>query len=300
MELSAYKKDQGVIDPVHSSLTGISFNFCPFKHHQSSRWVNHSHHDKITLHDQGPLSSEAQVFMKRSYLVLIDPSTRYPETEVCERITRLSPLPVLRISPALALTSPDEYLGIEALHSLPPDHVKALIILGSAASPVEPLDWQTALIEWLTSPSGPLSRSYPILGICYGHQLLGYLAGGQIDILWEGASMKGIREITLREDTLGLKAHLSYPMIVSHREGLRSAPEDWINLSLHAQILGLNPLQPTRAVEVMKHRDHPWWGFQAHVDATEEFVVQNEIPTSFPSPYAGSYVIHSFLKYIQS
>ena len=115
-------------------------------------------------------------------------------------------------------------------------------------------------------------------------------------MLWEEACTKGQREIRLSEPVLGLDVSRSYPLIVSHREGLREVPEGWHSLGSSSIIEGPSGTQPAEAVEVMRHEDAPWWGFQAHVDATPSFLVNNHIPNELPQPYAGEEVIRSFVR----
>ena len=70
--------------------------------------------------------------------------------------------------------------------------VKALLILGSAASVGDNLPWQNEFHPWL---QGWLNREVPILGICYGHQLIAYLLGAQVGRVPSGEKYMGVRSI---------------------------------------------------------------------------------------------------------
>ena len=238
-------------------------------------------------------------------LVIIDPSTRHPEAEVCAQIIREYRGIARVVRPALSPdsrvdTRPEapssESWAIASLEDLPLEDIRGVMILGGGASPTEELAWQTELTQWLKQPLGPISRRSPILGICYGHQLLGSIFGGAIELLWEGVCAKGLRAVSLSESSLGLEARQSYPLVISHREGLRDPPKDWRALCATTHITGLDDTPPARAVEAMRHAEAPWWGFQAHIDATPAFMTNNHIGHALPEPYAGLRVIRSFLQ----
>ena len=90
------------------------------------------------------------------------------------------------------------------------------------------------LIGWLE----PLfARSVPTLGLCYGHQLLAHLTGGEVGFLHAAdeagvhAKELGLRTIRLAADPLWGEAQ-EVQMLVSHREAVvrtliqRGAPVD--------------------------------------------------------------------------
>lgn len=57
------------------------------------------------------------------------------------------------------------------------DAVSGVVITGSHAMVTDHPDWNERTAEWLT---GAAARRLPVLGICYGHQLLAYALGGRV------------------------------------------------------------------------------------------------------------------------
>ena len=146
-----------------------------------------------------------------------------------------------------------------------------------------------------------MEHSKPILGICYGHQLLAQLCGARVSFLWNGETSKGLRELRLCESTLGLNKGEGHQIVVSHREGVVDTPSRWRTLTQDDQIThSLAHLGRAQAVEAMRHQTKPWWGFQGHIDATSEFLTNNAIRATLPQPYAGSTLIDNFLHLVSS
>lgn len=69
------------------------------------------------------------------------------------------------------------------------------IITGSPQSVVEPEPWVDALAEWSRQAH---AAGRPVLGVCYGHQLLAYAHGGRVQPSLRGLEM-GTYDIELTE-----------------------------------------------------------------------------------------------------
>lgn len=67
---------------------------------------------------------------------------------------------------------------VDQAEELPaPEGLAGVVITGSAAMVTDRLDWSEMTAEWLC---GAVSSGLPILGICYGHQLLAHALGGRV------------------------------------------------------------------------------------------------------------------------
>ncbi len=125
--------------------------------------------------------------------------------------------------------APNHVRTIDAIHGedLPDARsISGAIISGSAAMVTDHLDWSERLGGWIRNA---MDARTPLLGVCYGHQLMADALGGRVGELPAGREM-GTCDIELLDaahgDALldGLPRH--FPAQTSHRQSVLEIPPD--------------------------------------------------------------------------
>jgi len=171
---------------------------------------------------------------------------------------------------ARGLGLPVEALEVASVHegeALPPvESIGGVVVTGSPLMVTHRADWSEAAARWLAGIVE--SDAVPVLGLCYGHQLLAHALGGEVGVNPMGREMGtvdvrfvsssstgGGREPVAAVD--GLLAPLfesgSFPGHMSHVESVLRPPEG-------ARILASTDLDP-HSVLVFGPRQ---WGVQFH------------------------------------
>jgi GMP synthase (glutamine-hydrolysing) len=139
------------------------------------------------------------------------------------------------------------------------DVVKAIIITGSSMMLTDDHDWKEAVNKWICIQ---VSRQVPILGICFGHQILADALGGKIGDNPLGLEL-GTKLISLnptsKDDVLMRDYFPELLAQVSHVQSVIELPED-------STVLASSNLEPYQAVRFAENV----WGLQFHpeFDAT--------------------------------
>ena len=194
-------------------------------------------------------------FDKDQYVFVIDPALHTCELSCFNAlIQRVDGIKFQYFAPALFGTKTLRQTNVAP---------RAIVILGSGASVYDSLPWQKEMNSWLNSQ---MLKGIPTLGICYGHQLLAHLFGGEIGIGFGGEKKKGRRKITLNRNNGLIETMRSGMVIVSHKEVVTDPGE--------LAVVGSSDVVDT---EVIAHPTLPIWGFQAHIEATPDFLDNNSI-----------------------
>ena len=128
-----------------------------------------------------------------------------------------------------------------------------IIITGSPAMVTEQEPWSERLADWLASYA---HGQLPILGVCYGHQLLAHALGGTVDWHPRGREI-GTVEIDLtssgRQDTLLEVLPPTFLGHVTHAQSVTHLPPA-------ATLLASNDFEPHHGFRVGEST----WGVQFH------------------------------------
>lgn len=136
------------------------------------------------------------------------------------------------------------------------NNISGLIISGSPSMVTEKNHWSEKTIEYLTQF---LDSTIPVLGVCYGHQLLAKLLGGTVDWNPLGRQMgqvsvdfnDEINNDRLFQPLLSQKQPL--PFIATHQQAVTELPDE-------VTILGTTVLDKHHCFRYKKHM----WGLQFH------------------------------------
>jgi GMP synthase (glutamine-hydrolysing) len=143
------------------------------------------------------------------------------------------------------------------------DQVLGIVVTGSHASVTDHHDWSERTAGWLAEA---VARGIPILGICYGHQLLAYALGGEVGDNPNGREY-GTVEIQLTANAQGdaLFGRLPAPLRVhlSHAQTVLRLPDE-------ARRLAFSAMDGNQAFVVGSLA----WGVQFHPEYDAEVAIE--------------------------
>jgi len=135
------------------------------------------------------------------------------------------------------------------------------IVTGSPSMVSERLAWSEATAGWLREA---VAAALPILGVCYGHQLLAHALGGRVDYHANGREIGTIaieRRPTATDDDLMKVAPARFRAHVSHRQSVLELPAG-------AVVLAGSAHDPHHAVRYAPRV----WGLQFHPEFSVEIM----------------------------
>ncbi|MCA9542982.1 MAG: glutamine amidotransferase [Myxococcales bacterium] len=118
-----------------------------------------------------------------------------------------------------------------------PGNVDGLIITGSAARVHDHEPWSVRCGQWSAQV---LAAGAPVLGVCYGHQLLGDVLGGAVGPNPNGREI-GVFEVEMAEDPLFEGLPRRFPTLLSHLDAVNTPPPG-------ARVLGHSALTPNQGM----------------------------------------------------
>jgi len=134
-----------------------------------------------------------------------------------------------------------------------PENCCGAIITGAHCMVTDNLEWSLAIETWIQTI---VTAEIPLLGICYGHQLLGRAMGGQVGYHPQGKEV-GTFDIRLRpecrKDPLFTRLPAHFPAHTTHSQSVLALPPGAI-------LLAENDFEPHHAFRLGSCA----WGVQFH------------------------------------
>jgi GMP synthase (glutamine-hydrolysing) len=111
------------------------------------------------------------------------------------------------------------------------DSIAAVVVTGAHEMVTDGAPWSDASAEWLR---GLVAERVPVLGICYGHQLLARALGGEVGYHPRGREVGAVTvscNSEGREDALLGILPTSFPAYSSHSQSVLELPPDAVRLA---------------------------------------------------------------------
>lgn len=139
--------------------------------------------------------------------------------------------------------------------------LSGVVITGSGAMVTDGDPWIEQSAAWLRDA---IANGLPVLGICFGHQLLAHALGGEVDYNPAGVEVGSIT-VTLqpaaRNDPLLGALPAQFTAQLSHRQSVRHLPAA-------ARPLASSPMEPHQAFACGEYA----WGLQFHPEFDEAII----------------------------
>jgi len=139
--------------------------------------------------------------------------------------------------------------------------VAGIIITGSAAYVTDLADWNYVAADYLRAAEG---LGIPILGVCYGHQLLAWTFGGVVGFHARGREIGTVdiqRDAAAQDDPLFAGLPTAFRAHVSHLQTVTTLPPG-------AVLLACNQFEPNHAFRLGERI----WSVQFHPEFTADIV----------------------------
>jgi GMP synthase (glutamine-hydrolysing) len=138
----------------------------------------------------------------------------------------------LRPDELLSVNIPDSAID----HRFNINNYRAIIIGGSSEYNISNWSDQLNKKAFALKPffQSTIENDFPLLGICFGHQLLSYLFGGEV-VKDDKQAEGGIVEVELSKE--GQKANIftdipqKFPIVSGHKDSVTKIPNDWVVLA---------------------------------------------------------------------
>lgn len=142
-----------------------------------------------------------------------------------------------------------------------PEEIAAVVVTGSGAMVTDGEAWMERCAEWLRQC---LEQPVPVLGICFGHQLLAHALGGRVDYNPQGVEVGSVAvhltDAAASDPLLG-ELPPTFTAQLSHSQSVMTLPPA-------ARLLAYSDMEP--------HQAFAWgemaWGIQFHPEFDEVII----------------------------
>ncbi len=153
---------------------------------------------------------------------------------------------------------PSKY-GLDSLKKCP---ASCYIILGSSSNVDQRLPWHKDLLSFIIPK---IESNTPTLGICFGHQLIADYYGSVIENIDSNCSKKEqIRDVCFTKNTFNYKKDETIKLAYAHSQVITKLSDEFETFLESKDF----------KYEGIKHKKYPFWGVQAHPEASNQFLAE--------------------------
>ena len=180
--------------------------------------------------------------------------------------------------------------GFNSLDELQSDPI-GVVILGSASHVTEKLDWHKQLDIYFKRWQ---KNSIPVLGICFGHQLIVHSFGGEVGNHSNPVlNLKLMREVEFSKDFWSYRKGEKVFMPYAHQQVVTKLPSEFESVASSGEF----------DFEIIRHKHLPIFGIQAHPESSLRFIEEvreDSQPPALELKAAGRLFLGEFLSLCQS
>ncbi len=188
-------------------------------------------------------------FKKNMRVTVVDCATIAPAYQCFNRLVNAFGIPMEYHLPPTN--------GLESLRKSKP--ADAYILFGSTSDVCDRLDWQKEVALFAREK---LNEKIPVLGICFGHQLMADHFGGTVDLVRpDRILLEGTRQFSICDNQWGFKAGETLRIFKCHRYEVKKLPATFQCLGSSSECL----------YDLVCHRTLPYLGVQGHPEASWDF-----------------------------